>query len=75
MSPDCQWLKYADRVALNVAERLREDPPVVPEYLNPKQAATFTGFLRKALERKRHRREGPPYSKMGKSIRYAVADL
>lgn len=46
-----------------------------PEYLNPKRAATFTGFTLKALERMRQRREGPPYSKVGRSIRYSVSDL
>ena len=46
-----------------------------PEYLSPKRAATFTSFTLKALERMRQRGEGPTYSKVGKSIRYAVSDL
>jgi predicted DNA-binding transcriptional regulator AlpA len=64
-----------DRMAIHLAERLRNDPLVLPEYLNSKQAATLTGFSPKALERMRHRGEGPTYAKVGKSIRYAVADL
>ena len=43
-------------------------------YLSPKQAARLTGYTEKALERRRQRGNGPPYSKVGKSIRYAVAD-
>ena len=50
-------------------------PPITPEYLDPKQAADLTSFMTKALERKRQRGEGPPHLKVGKSIRYAIADL
>ena len=37
--------------------------------------AWVTGFTPRALECMRQRGEGPRYSKVGKSIRYAVADL
>ncbi len=72
---DQSWNDLAAVVAARVADSLRDNPPIIPEYLNSKQAATFTGFTPKALERMRQRGEGPRYSKVGKSIRYALADL
>ena len=72
---DRSWDDLATDVAARVADSLRDNPPIVPEYLNAKQAARVTGFTPKALERMRQRGEGPRYSKVGKSIRYAVADL
>jgi len=72
---DQTWRDHADLVAVNVADRLRDNPPILPEYLNPKQAASFTGFTPKALERIRQRGDGPRYSKVGASIRYHIDDL
>ncbi len=65
----------AELIAAHLVAHLRDNPPIVPEYLDQAQAATLTGFTPKALERKRQRGEGPRYTKIGKSIRYAVADL
>ncbi len=62
-------------VAARVADSLRDNPPVVPEYLNAKQAASFTGFTPKALERMRQRGEGAAYTKLGTRIRYRIDDL
>ncbi len=67
--------EHAGRMAMLIAEQLRDNSPVAPEYLNPKDAARFAGFTPKALERMRQRGEGPRYSKVGRSIRYALADL
>ena len=75
MPYDIQVPEHADRMAMLIAEQLREDSPVHPEYLNPRDAARLTSFSPKALERMRQRGEGPRYSKVGKSIRYALADL
>ncbi len=75
MPYDIQVPEHADRMAMLIAEQLREDSPVHPEYLNPIGAARLTSFSPKALERMRQRGEGPRYSKVGKSIRYALADL
>ena len=75
MTLDTRLPEHANRMAMLIADRLRDNPPIVPEYLNSKQAATFTSFTPKALERMRQRGEGPRYSKVGKSIRYALADL
>ena len=75
MTIDTLFPEHADRMAVLIAERLRDEPAVHPEYLNPKDAALFTSFTPKALERMRQRGEGPRYSKVGKSVRYPVADL
>ena len=75
MTLDSQLPEHANQMAMLIAESLREESPFHPQYLNPKDAARFTSFTPKALERKRQRGEGPRYSKVGKSIRYALADL
>ena len=75
MTIDKQSPDRADRMAMLLAEQLLEDSPIYSEYLNPKDAARFTSFTPKALERMRQRGEGPRYSKVGRSIRYALADL
>lgn len=75
MTLDSQLPEHANQMAMLIVESLREESPFHPEYLNPKDAARFTSFTPKALERKRQRGEGPRYSKVGKSIRYALADL
>lgn len=69
---------YADHarlIAEIVSQCRREDPIISPEFVSPNQAAIITDFTRKALERMRQRGIGPTYSKVGKSIRYAVSDL
>jgi len=75
MTIDKQSPERADRMPMLLAEQLLEDSPIYSEYLNPKGAARLTSFSPKALERMRQRGEGPRYSKVGKSIRYALADL
>ncbi len=75
MPIDTSSAELANVIATRVADCLRDKPTVLPEYLDQAQAATLTGFTPKALERKRQRGEGPRYTKIGKSIRYAVADL
>ena len=69
--------EYARLIASRVAELLREEPIISPEFLSPKQAANFTGFTPKALERMRQRGEGPIYFKAGngRSIRYSAENL
>ena len=75
MTIETQLPEHANQMAMLIAESLREESPFYPEYLNSKDAARFTGFTPKALERRRQRGEEPRYSKVGKSIRYALADL
>jgi len=72
---DNSVVDHADIIVARTAIDPRDNPPILPEYLNPKQAATLTGFTPKALERMRQRGDGPPFLKRGKSIRYTVADL
>lgn len=49
--------------------------PLTPEYLNPREAATLTGFTARALEAMRARGIGPRFFKVGASVRYRPADL
>lgn len=46
-----------------------------PEYLDTIQAAAFLNATRKQLEHWRTAGGGPPYSKLGRHVRYSVADL
>lgn len=69
-----------DAIAEAVAERLlRELPrgrlPMTPEYLPPDQAAQMTGFSTKSLEAYRAKRQGPPFLKVGTSVRYRADDV
>ncbi len=72
---DRSWDDLATDVAARVADSLRDNPPILPEYLNAKQAARFTSFTPKALERMRQRGEGAAYTKLGTRIRYGIDDL
>ena len=75
----------AQRVASIVVERLREQPlkpsmPVVehvPEvaYVDTKTAAQLLGVSRAGLDAMRARGQGPRFIRIGRRIRYAVADL
>lgn len=49
--------------------------PIAPEYLTAQQVMQLTGFTPKALENMRARCEGPPYFKVGSSVRYRVEDV
>ena len=71
---------FADDIAGAVARRLSEvfrsgHQPIAPEYLTAAQAAQLTGFSTKALESFRSKRIGPPFLKVGKSVRYRSADV
>ena len=67
--------KAAERAATEAVKRSRQKIIPAPEYLDSEQAAALTGFTPKALERMRHRDEGPPFYRIGKSVRYRVEDL
>lgn len=43
--------------------------------LRPEQAAELLGMTPRALEAWRHRRQGPPFIRTQRAIRYAPADL
>lgn len=69
-----------EAVAEAVAERLlRELPrgrlPMTPEYLTAEQVAQMTGFSTKSLEAYRAKRQGPPFLKVGHSVRYRADDV
>ena len=61
-------------------DRRQKPVPVRPteaEFLNTEGAAVFTGLSVKTLTtwRSRNRRQGPPYFKVGRAVRYRVRDL
>lgn len=69
-----------DAIAEALAERLlRELPrgrlPMTPEYLTADQVAQMTGFSTKSLEAYRAKRQGPPFLKVGHSVRYRADDV
>lgn len=45
------------------------------KFLTPQQVAELTGIAAQTLANSRHRRKGIPYSKVGASIRYSLADV
>ena len=47
----------------------------IPIYLNPKEAAQFLKCSTSFLAKKRLSGDGPPYHKLGRSIRYAEPAL
>ncbi len=48
---------------------------ISPEYLTTQQVAQMTGFSLKSLEAMRHKRNGPPYLKVGARVRYRAEDV
>jgi len=53
-----------------------DEPPIVQEYLTTEQAARLLGLSRKTLENRRSSGfGGPPYIRLGRTIRYARTDL
>ncbi|MFP4450519.1 MAG: helix-turn-helix transcriptional regulator [Rhodosalinus sp.] len=48
---------------------------MTPEYLTPDQMAQMTGFSTRALEACRAKRQGPPFLKVGTSVRYRADDV
>lgn len=78
LDPQLQKLaeQISDQVAIRLVERLRRgELPVTPEYLTAFQVAQLTGFTPKGLETMRAKRVGPPYMKVGNSVRYRAADV
>lgn len=74
MEPNIDELAAA--VAAKVIEALpRGRLPITPEYLSADQVAQMTGFSPKWLEARRSDRTGPPYIKVGNSVRYRAADV
>lgn len=68
--------RIGDQIAIRLVERLRRgELPVAPEYLTAFQVAQLTGFTPKGLETMRAKRLGPPYMKVGNSVRYRAADV
>lgn len=49
--------------------------PSVPEYLSTHQAAILVGLTDRGMEDMRLRNEGPPYTHVGRKVRYRAADL
>lgn len=45
------------------------------KFLTEKQAATLLGLSLSTLQQRRFKGQQPPYHKIGKSVRYDVADL
>jgi len=44
-------------------------------YLNEKEAAALTGLAVQTLRNLRFKGKGPPYCKIGRSVRYPLTDL
>jgi hypothetical protein len=51
------------------------EPIIAPEYVTETDAATLSGFSRKALETLRYRGDGPKYYRVGRCIRYRTDQL
>jgi predicted DNA-binding transcriptional regulator AlpA len=45
------------------------------EYLTEKQVSEMTKLALPTLRNYRHQGKGPPYLKIGRSVRYSMADL
>jgi len=48
---------------------------IPPEYVSPSEASALTAIPMKTLEGMRSKRTGPPYVKIGSSVRYPLRDL
>lgn len=46
-----------------------------PAFLKTPEAAAYLGLSRRSLEYWRYRGKGPRYSRLGRAVVYAVADL
>ena len=68
--------EHARLVAARVAELLRGRAAVVQEYVGPEEASIILGISIRTLENYRVRGDGgPPFSRLGRIVRYKVADL
>ena len=47
----------------------------LPRLLSVKQASSYTGLSESTLNNARWRGDGPPYIKLGRSVRYRAEDL
>ena len=56
-------------------ERLLKEQAAQPRYLDTRQASELTGIATVTLERWRVDREGPPYVKLGRLVKYRRTDL
>ena len=73
---DPVYEEHARLIAAHVADILRERSAVVPEYVSPEDAAVLLGISKRTLENYRVRHDGgPPFSRVGRIVRYKVADL
>ena len=67
---------HAELVAARVEQLLRRrQSSVVPQYLTPDEAAIFLNMPVKTLEHWRARGEGPPFSPVGRHIRYDIDEV
>nr|WP_281722287.1 helix-turn-helix domain-containing protein [Nitrosomonas nitrosa] len=48
---------------------------ITPEYVSPSEASALTSIPLKTLEAMRSKRIGPPFVKIGSSVRYPLGDL
>jgi predicted DNA-binding transcriptional regulator AlpA len=55
--------------------RLEKLSTAIPVLFTPKEAATLLKLSRSWLDKARMRGDGPPYIRIGRSIRYAEAAL
>ena len=66
----------AQNIAERVLEKMQENPPPYPRWLDSKEAAAYVGMSLHFFESKRADGTGPKYSKISyKCVRYQVADL
>ena len=66
----------AEFIAARVETLLRRrQAMVVPEYLTPSEAAIFLNMPTKTLEHWRAKGLGPPFSPVGRHVRYHIDDL
>ncbi len=69
-------IAHARLIASCVIDLIRKEQPIVPQWLNQKQAAIFLCTSGKALEIRRREGNGPRYSKVSERfVRYHVDDL
>ncbi len=47
----------------------------LPQYVNEKKVSAITGRALPTLRNDRHNSRGIPYCKIGRSVRYALADV
>jgi hypothetical protein len=53
----------------------KEDIMETERYLTPREVEKFSGRKLQTLANERHKRRGIPYYKVGRSVRYKLADV